>query len=414
MIVDRMSSLREHLVRFVEILRGRGVRISVGEAMDALRAVAAAGFERAAIREALAATLIKDEADRSIFDEAFAAFFRAAGVKFGESRQGASYERCEGRGPGEAQSETRAIAAPTPARVSRSRPTPQAYDEQRPKLKASEAEHEPGDQNRQAAESKRESDAAHREGEAERAGIEAQRQARLRAAERKPFTQYSDLDYENAREALKPLIRRFRVRVGRRLRIARRGRIDFRRTIRASTQRGGAMIDLRFRSRRPRRADLLILADVSGSVRYSTTLMLELVAGAHQCFRRVRSFVYIDRLAEADFELGHLVMTPALDLYARSDFGRVLAELWHRREELLGRATVLVVLGDGRNNRRPPRADLLREIRRICRAAIWLNPEDPNRWGTGDSAIRLYEREVNTLLPARNLHELEAGLLRVA
>jgi len=139
-----------------------------------------------------------------------------------------------------------------------------------------------------------------------------------------------------------------------------------------------------------------------------------LIAGARRCFRRVRSFVYIDRIAEADFEDNHLVMTPALDLYARSDFGRVLTELWRRREELLGRATLLVIMGDARNNRRPARADLLREIARGCRAVIWLNPEELSRWGTGDSAIGSYGREVRALLPSRNLRELEAGLLRVS
>jgi uncharacterized protein len=204
------------------------------------------------------------------------------------------------------------------------------------------------------------------------------------------------------------------VRLGRRLKLARRGRIDFRRTLRASTQHGGALLELRFRSRRPRHIDLLILADLSGSVRYSSTLMLELIAGARRGFRRVTSFVYVDRMAEAEFEHRHLVMTPALDLYARSDFGRVLAELWQRREELLGRAVILVIMGDARNNRRPPRADLLREIARRCRAVIWLNPEEAHRWGTGDSAIRSYEREVKALLPARNLRELEAGLLRLS
>jgi hypothetical protein len=119
-------------------------------------------------------------------------------------------------------------------------------------------------------------------------------------------------------------------------------------------------------------------------------------------------------MAEADFEHGHLVMAPPLDLYARSDFGRVLSELWERRSTLLNRATVLVILGDGRNNRHPARADLLRDIRRICRAIIWLNPEDSARWGTGDSAITQYGRAVDALLPCQNLHELEHNLSHVA
>ncbi len=255
---------------------------------------------------------------------------------------------------------------------------------------------------------------SHRSEESPAPGIDAARIARLRAIERMPFDKFSDSDYDEARDALAPLIRRFRIRLGRRLRLARSGRIDFRRTIRAAMQRGGALIDLNFRARRPRHVDLVILADISGSVHYAAQLMLELMAGARECFRRVSSFVYVDHLAEADFEQGHLVMTPALDLYARSDFGRVLGELWERRIGLITRSTIVVIMGDGRNNRLPARADVIREIARISRAVIWLNPEDPARWGTGDSAIKQYAREVKALVPSRNLRELQVALTAIA
>ena len=421
-----MTSIRERIIRFVEHLRARGVRISTAETMDAMRGVAAAGFARAAIREALATTLVKDEGDRPAFDQAFADFFGAA--EAGEPREATSrdrHDRMEGRGHGgETIVESPARPEHAKPRASAAQRPEQAHPEQAHDGEAREKPGEPestedsqnprDESDRSTRESGREARGEQRKDDARDGQIAAQLHARLRAAERKPFASYSDLDYEVAREVLKPLMRRFRVRMGRRLRLAHRGRIDFRRTIRASIQRGGALLDLRFRSRRPRHVDLLILADISGSVRYSSTLMLELIAGARRCFRRVTSLVYIDRIAEADFEQNHLVMAPALDLHARSDFGRVLGELWRRREELLGRATLLVILGDGRNNRRPARADLLREIARCCRAVIWLNPEEPNRWGTGDSAIGAYQREVRVLLPARNLRELEAGLLRVS
>jgi uncharacterized protein with von Willebrand factor type A (vWA) domain len=151
---------------------------------------------------------------------------------------------------------------------------------------------------------------------------------------------------------------------------------------------------------------------MSGSVKYASTLMLEIAAGAHSCFRRVRSFVYIDRLAEAGFERGHLTTTPPLDLYARSDFGRVLADLWERRAALVTRATVIVIMGDGRNNRRPARADLLRDLARLSRAVLWLIPEPQARWNIGDSAIRQYAREATALIPCENLWQLERGLAR--
>ena len=60
----KMSTMRDALLAFIAELRSAGVRISVAESMDAMRAVAAVGLIRARMREALAATLIKDEADR--------------------------------------------------------------------------------------------------------------------------------------------------------------------------------------------------------------------------------------------------------------------------------------------------------------------------------------------------------------
>jgi uncharacterized protein with von Willebrand factor type A (vWA) domain len=423
-----MTALREQLVRFIAALRTAGVRISVAESIDAMNAVAAAGIERARMQEALAAALIKDEADRAIFDESFSRFFAAPARERGKhpDQRGAQVSAASGRGrPGENPA-PRDDALPRKADEPREGAGSERDDSSTPREERSKKK--TSSERRKSAEPKRDSEQAEAEQSSDRKkrdqagtreesaapGIDAARVARIRAIERTPFEKFSDLDYDEAREALAPLVRRFRIRLGRRLRLARTGRIDFRRTIRAGLQRGGALVDLNFRARRPRHVDLVILADISGSVRYAAQLMLELIAGAHGCFRRVSSFVYVDHLAEADFEQGHLVMTPALDLYARSDFGRVLGELWARRAGLLTRATIVVIMGDGRNNRLPARADLVREIVRSCRGVVWLNPEDPARWGTGDSAIKQYAREVNALVPSRNLRELQAALVRVA
>ncbi|HVA76780.1 MAG TPA: VWA domain-containing protein [Candidatus Binataceae bacterium] len=416
-----MTPLRDQIVNFVAALRAAGIRISVSESIDAARAVGAAGLERASMCEALAAALVKDEGDRAVFDQTFAQFFSApaSGNARGQhpDHRGRLESAASGRGrPGE---EPSGVAKPRERRQESRAAAKSAQQEREERPADRQARRTPakaGERGAPAAQSDEHSGEmrqAENRGPEEH-GIEAGRVARSRAIERTPFAAYTDLEFVQARDTLAILKRRFRVRLGRRLRIAKAGRIDFRRTIRAATQRGGALADLRFRARRPRRIDLTILADVSGSVRYAAELMLELVAGARENFHRVRSFVYIDRLAEADFEGGHLVTAPALDLYARSDFGRVLGELWDRRAQVLGRQTIVVILGDGRNNRRPARADLLREIARNCRAVVWLNPEDPARWGTGDSAIEKYAREVRAHVAVRDLRELERGLLAIA
>ncbi len=429
-----MSALSAELLRFVGELRLAGVPVSVAETLDAMRAVAAAGLaDRARVREALATALVKDEADRASFEEVFARFFgpgtetaREAGHPGARRRLAAA----TGEGRGEQGTSDRARpervrsdamprgsaqhGAPSPAEAEPKAAGAQALAAfgDAPGPGAAESAHAEVSVLRDAALRGERAPKIDAGIEAEEPGSDARRQAALRRAQRTPFAAYTDLEYEAARDALAPLARRFRLRLGRRLHAAPRGRVDFRRTIRASLQRGGAMAELRFRSRRPRHADLLILSDVSGSVRYCSALMLELVAGAYGHFRRVRSFVFIDRLAEAEFVGGHVVTEPALDLYARSDFGRVLSQIWEQRSELLSRTTLMVILGDGRNNRRPARADLLRDLRRLCRAVVWLTPEPDERWGTGDSAIHQYARAVDAVHRCANLGELERSLER--
>jgi uncharacterized protein with von Willebrand factor type A (vWA) domain len=419
-----MAGLRDQIVSFIAALRDSGVRISVAESIDAVNAVAVVGLERDRMREGLAAALIKDEADRAVFDESFERFFATSRAARGAhpDHRGEQVSAAAGRGQPDENPSARDDEPERKTDEPREGTGARRRDE---KSRAADAKHANKESTRrdgaEQEDGERDSDKMHgrERGDADARdespapGIDAARVARLRAIERRPFDQYSILDYDEAREALAPLIRRFRIRLGRRLRLAKRGKIDFRRTIRAAMQRGGALIDLNFRARRPRHVDLVILADISGSVRYAAQLMLELMAGARQCFRRVSSFVYVDHLAEADFEQGHLVMTPALDLYARSDFGRVLGELWERRTGLLTRATLVVIMGDARNNRLPARADVIREIARVCRGVVWLNPEDPARWGTGDSAIKQYAREVKAVAPSRNLRELQAALAAI-
>src|SRR5579885_1614289 len=279
--------MRETILGFIPPLRQAGVRISVAESLDAAHAVAAAGLERIRMREALAATLIKDEADRPLFDREFDLYFAAARKAGRQVRRGQSWQGMVGRHGRPSEGGVQ----PHPPRQHQERP---ARDQS---VKSATVE---GDDKAAAPQEDRGLDEAGERARGDRkpnqAGAAA---ARNREAETKLFSVYTDLDYEQALESLEPLKRRFRVRVGRRLRMAQRGRIDIRRTIRAAIQRGGALLDLRMRRRRPRHVELILLADISGSVRYASSLMLGLEAGARECFRSIHSFVYVDHLAEA-------------------------------------------------------------------------------------------------------------------
>ena len=208
--------------------------------------------------------------------------------------------------------------------------------------------------------------------------------------------------------------RRFRARLARRRRSGRHGRLDFRRPIRRSIAHGGVPLDLVMRRRRPARPDLLALCDLSGSVRHAAEFFAAVLAPAQDFFRRVRLLVFVDRAVEATFEADGLVPHEAIDFHAFSDYGRMLVDLERRFATAVTRSTVVVVLGDARTNRRPPRADVLARLAAKARTLWWLVPESPTLWGKGDSAIAAYRSGCDEVLPCANAAELLSALDRLA
>lgn len=395
--------MRERLLGFVDALRADGVRVSVGETLDAVRAVAAAGVERAVLRDALAATLLKDERDRTAFDRRFDLAFPLVGAEPGAGRsprrrgeRGASGDGA-GRGGERGDGE---VGSGRKAHVGTEAPEDDGSRDGRG------ARSSVGD-GKSGVSSADEADPA-----PDTQGV-LQRSARNAELLRRPFRELTGRDVVEARDVVGELGRRLAARLARRERVAKRGRIDLRRTLGAARASGGVPLRLHRRARRPGRPDLVALCDVSGSVASASELLLGLLAPAARHFRRVTTFAYVDRLCVVGIERGHLAPDGPLDLHARSDLGRVLAELWPARARLFGRSTLLLVLGDGRNNRRPPRADLLRQVRERVGRLVWLVPEPRSRWGTGDSALDRYAPACDAVIECTDVEALVAAVRRV-
>ncbi len=389
-------------LNFIQELRAAGLRIAPSESLDAVQAIAAAGVEREVLREALATCVVKDEEDRYAFDTVFNRFFAGA---HRQTRKKPLPHSGQGVGPRTTQT----------ARSERARPLPQRSEKKppaRPSAKPQAAE----------AQEKKESpasllqpagDAGQSPEEDEQYQQEKARLAKRKALLHKSLSLFDSRDVEEARDLVDDLAHRFRGHLSRRYRRTKRGRLDFRRTIRASISHGGAPVNLFMKGRRPGRPDLLAWCDLSGSVSTVSDFLLALLASAHDYFRQVRTFAYVDRLCQVSFEQGYVVPHDELDLYARSDFGRVLQHFWQAEgERLLTRNTIVLILGDARNNRRPPRPDLLARMRDKTKKLIWLNPEPEARWDTGDSVMGRYTPICDTVLGCGNLKELLEALRR--
>jgi uncharacterized protein with von Willebrand factor type A (vWA) domain len=183
----------------------------------------------------------------------------------------------------------------------------------------------------------------------------------------------------------------------------RHAHVDVRRTMRASLQTGGVPVELRYRPQRPRRPEIFVLCDVSTSVTSASTFFLSVLHALHDAFRKLRSFVFIERISEVtevfererDFRAASEAVSRdagVADISGYTDYGRVWTEfLALIEDELHPRATV-IVLGDARTNGRPPRDEVFAAICARAGRTFWLNPEPRLYWNYGDSVIAAYER----------------------
>jgi uncharacterized protein len=183
----------------------------------------------------------------------------------------------------------------------------------------------------------------------------------------------------------------------------RHAHVDVRRTMRASLQTGGVPVELRYRPRRPRRPEIYVLCDVSTSVTSASVFFLSVLHALHDAFRKMRSFVFIERISEVTDVFAHerdfrtvseRISSDAgvADISGYTDYGRVWMELLESiQDDLHPRATV-IVLGDARTNGRDPRADLFGQIAARAGRTFWLNPEPRLYWNYGDSVIAAYEQ----------------------
>ena len=429
------DGLVAHLVEFGEELRGEGVAVGTSELLDALAALPEVPWtEPVAFRETLAATIAKSQDDRRIFDLVFDRFFFRA-TELAALREGISEGDVGDGGMDQAGAELNletlrrqiaqavadgdegalrdlarlAIAAFGQAGegsgvigvdVQRIRRQLGLRADAQPEYPSDDPRHDglPRDQIRRFEQLLR--------AELERDQIE--RTAALPAA--RPLNELDRAlptgplqDLASVHRVVAQLKRRLKTQGNENKGSQRHAHVDVRRTMRASLQTGGVPVELKFRPVRPRRPEIYVLCDVSTSVTSASVFFLSVMHALHDSFRKMRSFVFIERISEVtdvfhkerDFKAVSAAIAKdagVADISGYTDYGRVWREFRQQVEDDLHPRATVIVLGDARTNGREPAADVFGQIAARAGRTYWLNPEPRLYWNYGDSVIAAYEQ----------------------
>ncbi len=456
MAPDHRSGLVDRHIAFLEALRGAGLPVSLAEDIDAIAALSALPWdERATIRDAYAATLVKRQSQRPTFDTLFDLYFprlvgegaAAATGAEGEHEPGGvrdnaaaltafrteltdalaaddrqALERLAtemvgrfgampGRGPGlSSWSAYTALQRVSPGELT-DRIVASLLAEGRLEEEAARvAGRRVGGFTRMV-----EDDARRRI--AEEKGADHVADVAVRPSiDRLDFTSARRADLEEMRREIYPLARRLATRLTQEHHAKRRGPLDFRRTVRASISTGGVPLVTHHKPKRPHRTELVVLCDVSGSVANFAQFTLLLVFALRDQFQNLRAFTFIDHVHEvtdhfrpgadvADVMADLAASTAHAALWGRTNYGRAFTKFAEQYPDALGPKSSLLVLGDARSNYSDLSLPVLKELAGAARHAWWLNPEHRRHWDTGDSAAGSYG-EIVPMVECRNLTQL--------
>jgi uncharacterized protein len=194
----------------------------------------------------------------------------------------------------------------------------------------------------------------------------------------------------------------------------RKRRLSVRRTLHLAMGTGGVPFRIGTEQAPPPKPEIVVLCDVSGSVATFSRFTLNLLIALDSRLSRLRAFSFVDGLSEITELVGEArsagrqlsqaeAARGAVRWSGSSDYGHVLRDFAADYGGQFSRRTVILIVGDARTNYLDPAPGALAEVANRVGKLYWLNPEPRRYWNQGDSVIARYAplcdkvRECSTL-----------------
>ena len=202
--------------------------------------------------------------------------------------------------------------------------------------------------------------------------------------------------HDDVRRVVEKLAARLASEHRRRRKVANRGQLDIKKTLRRNLAYDGAYFDLHWRQRKREQATVFVLCDVSSSVARVARFLLLFLYQLTDVLPSVRAFAFSARLGEITAVMrgrpSEAAIEDALFTWGKgnTDYARAFLDFRDLCATDINPHSTLIVLGDARNNYYDPRPKVFEQLCRRAKQAFWLNPEARDQWREGDSEMRRY------------------------
>ena len=401
------SKLNENLALFVDLLRQEGLPVGTNELLDSLIALRKVEMSnREQFRSALLATLVKRANDRIVFDRLFDYYFAPPEVHQSRAHEAERQHKLRQKKLEQAHDELQFKGEQLQLTAQELEQYSSLPGEQRTRLQDFVKKTEDGNnvepqfkpiletvikshlrycrsrdlQQRKSSSSS--SDSVVSDGAGSGSGTELLRETDIQAI--------SSSDLPAAEQLLQHLSRKLAVQIQRRRRSGpRSSKLDLRRSLRDNMRFGGGIFNLKFKPKRRSRKQVLLLCDVSASMKQYSTFVIHFLFGLREAIHDLSCFSFSDTLENLTPGLKNRVgLNNLLDQVVRkgkswgggTNLGTALQTLRCDHGRLLNSKTTILVVSDTKTVSLDYALIELEKLNTQVKRIIWLNPMPVDIW----------------------------------
>lgn len=209
--------------------------------------------------------------------------------------------------------------------------------------------------------------------------------------------------------------KRFKTKIARNIKTESKLKFDMKNIVKKACATDGVPLRLIYKKPLQSKPKLVLILDISGSCSSASKLMLMFMYYLKQVFTGgCDAYVFVNSLHNITDVLNSNSPNEAINTVLKtipvrgvySDYYTPLKTFYEKKIHSITKDSIVVFIGDARNNSNPTGEEYIKAINRKARACFWLNTEPEIKWNVNDSIIGVYAKYMQETLPIITVEQL--------
>lgn len=214
----------------------------------------------------------------------------------------------------------------------------------------------------------------------------------------------TETQYDTLTDIIKSNASKFRTKISRSMIKHKSKRFNYKKTMQNSLKTYGVPMELYYEKPKIKKTKIVCILDVSGSCAKSSKLLLRFIYELSDVFKGgVKSYAFVKDLTDISDYFVNYHINDAID-YSLKSVPRTYSDYYTALKTFndlylgeVDKSTIVIFLGDARNNKNKPGTEYLSAIQKKAKSTIWLNTEEKPKWDINDSVIGLYSKYMDSV-----------------